>query len=397
MTKTLFLTFITLLTVLSLPAFAEKKSEKISEKIVKKNAKNINPATEYKQVQEQLDEEKKRINDLLLKEGSLLTELDKIARLLRARKDELKKLDKKSKKLQQELILTENQRDILSRDIDQRRRLFRKRMRSLYRHYREGEIAALISTDDYQSFIKEARLLSYLTYTDSLLIQQYKTDRKELIQKENKLLDIQKKISNSKARAATKKRDIEREKKKRKLLLAGVKNNKKHSRRMIQELEKASEELKQIIRLAGEIKPEAVPPGASFAELSGKLPWPAQGKVTVSFGSQKDPQFDTPVVRNGIEIRTATGARVLSVHAGVVVYADWFKGFGQLIIINHGDAYHSLYANLSEMYVKIGGLITEGQVIGKAGETGTYSEPGLYFEIRKKGKPIDPIKWLRPN
>ncbi len=390
MIRTLLLAIITLLTVVPSPAFAEKFAEK--------NAENLNPETEYEQVQEQLDEEKKRISELLLKEGSLLTELDRIAKLLKARKDELKKLDREAKKLQQKLILTEDQRDILSKDIDQRRELFRKRMRSLYRHYREGEIAALVSTDDYQSFISEARLLSYLTYTDSLLIQQYKSDRKELIQKENRLLDIQQEIRSSKARAAAKKRDVERQRKKRKLLLAGVKSNKEHSRRMIQELEKASEELKEIIRLAEEMKPEAIPPGASFAELVGRLPWPVQGTVTVNFGSQNDPQFDTPVVRNGIEIRTgATGERVLSVHAGVVVYADWFKGFGQLIIINHGKGYHSLYAHLSEMYIKTSQVITERQVIGKVGETGTYSEPGLYFEIRKKGKPVDPMKWLTPK
>ncbi len=401
MTRTLLPAITILLIVSSSPLFAEKTTESFTKGFVKKTAKknieNLKPETEYEQVQEQLDEEKKRISQLLLKEGSLLTELDRIAKLLKSRKDELKKLDKEAKKLQQELIRTESQRDILSRDIDQRRELFQKRMRSLYRHYREGEIAALVSTDDYHSFINEARMLSYLTYTDSMLIQQYKTDRQELIKKENKLLDIQQKILRSKAKVAAKKQDIERERKKRKLLLAGVKNDKEQSRRMIQELEKASEELKEIIRLAEKVKPEKIPPGASFADLAGRLPWPVQGIVTVKFGSQNDPQFDTPVVRNGVEIRTKPGERVLSVHAGGVVYADWFKGFGQLIIINHGKGYHSLYAHLSEMYVKTGQLITERQVIGKVGETGGYSTPGLYFEIRKKGKPIDPMKWLNPN
>jgi len=78
-----------------------------------------------------------------------------------------------------------------------------------------------------------------------------------------------------------------------------------------------------------------------------------------------------------------------------VIFAEWFKGFGQLIIINHGSGYHTLYGNLAEIFSKVGDIIRENQVIGKVGTSGVISGPGMYFEIRYKGKPLDPAQWLK--
>jgi septal ring factor EnvC (AmiA/AmiB activator) len=78
-----------------------------------------------------------------------------------------------------------------------------------------------------------------------------------------------------------------------------------------------------------------------------------------------------------------------------VIFAEWFKGFGQLIIINHGSGYHTLYGNLSELFSKVGDIIRENQVIGKVGTSGVINAPGIYFEIRYKGKPLDPSQWLK--
>jgi septal ring factor EnvC (AmiA/AmiB activator) len=125
------------------------------------------------------------------------------------------------------------------------------------------------------------------------------------------------------------------------------------------------------------------------------LPWPVNGKVAIPYGSQKDPQFDTPVFRNGVHIRTDSAADATSVHSGKVIFAEWFKGFGQLVIVNHGGGYHSLYGNLSEIFSHVGDIIRENQVIGKVGTSGILNAPGLYFEIRYKGKPLDPTQWLK--
>ena len=78
-----------------------------------------------------------------------------------------------------------------------------------------------------------------------------------------------------------------------------------------------------------------------------------------------------------------------------MVFADWFKGYGNLLIINHGEGYHTLYANLSEIFFKVGDIIKVHDTVGKVGESGILNAPSLYFEIRYKGKPLDPVQWLK--
>ena len=82
-------------------------------------------------------------------------------------------------------------------------------------------------------------------------------------------------------------------------------------------------------------------------------------------------------------------------HGGKVVFAEWFKGYGQMVIINHGDGYHTLYGSLSEIFTKVGDIIKGKQAVGRVGKSGLLTSPGLYFELRYKGKPLDPLQWLQ--
>jgi septal ring factor EnvC (AmiA/AmiB activator) len=82
------------------------------------------------------------------------------------------------------------------------------------------------------------------------------------------------------------------------------------------------------------------------------------------------------------------------VHNGKVVFAEWFKGYGQLVIVNHGDGYHTLYGSLSEIFTSVGDIIKGKQILGRVGNSGLLNSSGLYFELRYKGKPLDPLQWL---
>ena len=180
-------------------------------------------------------------------------------------------------------------------------------------------------------------------------------------------------------------------KREKELILSSVRNEKDARRKMISELKEASQRLLDIIRESSRTDDYAA---KGFGHLKGKLFWPAEGKIAIPYGSQKDPQFDTPVFRNGIHIQTDDSADTRSVYTGKVIFAEWFKGFGQLVIINHGSGYHTLYGNLSEIFSRVGDIIKENQLIGKVGTSGILNAPGLYFEIRYKGKPLDPVQWL---
>jgi septal ring factor EnvC (AmiA/AmiB activator) len=122
-----------------------------------------------------------------------------------------------------------------------------------------------------------------------------------------------------------------------------------------------------------------------------------RGKLAIRYGSQVDPLFNLPVFRSGIHIRTATGSTVTAVSAGKVVYAAEFKGYGQLVVISHGGGYHTLYGNLAKIFLANDAIIKENEAIGEVGESTALGASGLYFEIRYKGKPLDPQQWLRKS
>ncbi len=164
--------------------------------------------------------------------------------------------------------------------------------------------------------------------------------------------------------------------------------------------ERAAVELAdQAVRLA-EFVATLPPPRASmkgpggFAERKGKLPMPAQGPISVGFGKVVNPKFNTITVQNGIDVEAPAGAPVRAVAPGRVVHSGWFKGYGNLVIVDHGEGYHSLVAHLGSMRKAMGEEVDAGDVLGTVGDSGSLEGAHLHFEIRERGRPVDPRPWL---
>jgi len=132
-----------------------------------------------------------------------------------------------------------------------------------------------------------------------------------------------------------------------------------------------------------------------FERLRGKLPWPASGALASTFGRQQHPRYNTVTFNRGIEITAPLGRDIVAVAEGTAIYADWFKGYGRLVILDHGSGYFTLYAHASDILIRAGDAVSGGQVIAKVGDSGSLEGPQLYFELRHKGKPQDPLAWLR--
>jgi septal ring factor EnvC (AmiA/AmiB activator) len=131
-----------------------------------------------------------------------------------------------------------------------------------------------------------------------------------------------------------------------------------------------------------------------FAARKGKLNLPAQGSITVGFGRVVNPKFNTVTVQNGIDVQAPPGAPVRAVAPGRVVHAGWFKGYGNLVIVDHGEGYHTLVAHLASMRTAMGEDVDAGDVLGTVGDSGSLKGPYLYFEIRERGRPVDPRPWV---
>jgi septal ring factor EnvC (AmiA/AmiB activator) len=134
--------------------------------------------------------------------------------------------------------------------------------------------------------------------------------------------------------------------------------------------------------------------GGGFASRKGKLHLPAAGPITVGFGKVVNPRFNTVTIQHGLDIEAPAGAPVVAVAPGRVVHAGWFKGYGNLLIVDHGDGYHTLVAHLASMQTAMGEEVEAGDVLGTVGDSGSLKGTYLYFELREKGRPVDPRPWL---
>ena len=185
-----------------------------------------------------------------------------------------------------------------------------------------------------------------------------------------------------------------------------MRDERAYHERVVGELTEASQRLEAFIRelQAKQRRLAKVPPPKPGTERArrrasgasrGRLPWPTEGRIIAAFGAQVHPRFGTRTFRNGVDIEAARGRDVEAVYAGHVVYTGWFKGYGNLIIVDHGNEYYTLYAHVAEIQVKEGDDVRQGQRIGTVGDTGSLAGPRLYFEVRYQGKPQDPEQWLR--
>lgn len=161
--------------------------------------------------------------------------------------------------------------------------------------------------------------------------------------------------------------------------------------RLVESIARLVARSKPAPRLRNERIPQASSGDSPFVELKGKLNLPVRGELANRFGS---PRADGGVVWKGLFIAARAGEEVRAVADGRVVFADWLRGFGNLLIIDHGDAYMSLYGNNEALYKRVGDSIRGGESIAAVGASGGNADSGLYFELRHQGRPLDPLDWV---
>jgi len=122
-----------------------------------------------------------------------------------------------------------------------------------------------------------------------------------------------------------------------------------------------------------------------------------EGKVVSIYGKVEHPKFHTITFNNGIEIAANIGTEVRSVYNGRIAYSGWFRGYGKVVIVEHGGGYYTLFARLSKIVKDINSTVEKGDVLALVGDTGSIKGPHLYFEVRQKGIPLDPLNWVAYN
>ena len=358
------------------------------------------------QTQKQLKEERERAAAARARETSILADLEEIERRLGAKQRDVARLEVRIKKAQSDVVMYRGEISKLERQRAGQVNALAGRLRVMYRvHSQGGALPVILSGDDPVTRAVAVRHLASLAALDARLIQEYRVTSDRLADRKGKEEAQQQELAGLHEDAKREQAEVDREVAKRRVILAKVRDERAYHERMVGELTEASHRLEAFIRelqakqrrLARIPPPKGgiEPPAVGFGALRGRLPWPTEGKIVTGFGAQVHPRFGTRTFRNGVDIEAAVGREVAAVHGGHVIYTGWFKGYGNLIIVDHGNEYYTLYAHIAEIEAKEGDDVRQGQRIGTVGDTGSLAGPRLYFEVRYQGKPQDPEQWLR--
>jgi septal ring factor EnvC (AmiA/AmiB activator) len=371
---------------------------------------------DLQKTQKRLSEERRKAADAKKREAGLLSELEAIDRRLTVARKQLRTLDGRIKTAESDIAELRGDIDRLSRRRVGQEDVLERRLRTLYKLEAGGGVVPwLLSQEDPVARAVQLRHLASLATVDARLIREYRVTSEGLAERKTRLEARQMDLKALRVEVDQERADTDREAARRQALLARVKDERAYHERMVGELSEATRRLEAFIRDLQEKQrraaalraakprpprssaPAAVPGGTGFAALRGRLAWPAAGRVVGEFGAQVHPRFGTKTFRNGIEIDVAEGTAIAAVAGGQVLYTGWFRGYGNLIIVDHGGEYFTLYAHVSDIRVTEGDEVKQGQIIGSVGDTGSLSGPRLYFEVRHSGKPQDPSQWLRPQ
>jgi septal ring factor EnvC (AmiA/AmiB activator) len=381
-----------MIVAITLPSFAERHEEKI-----KQNEKALG------QVKSRLKEELAQATAAKKKEASILVELESIERTLAAKRKELQQLDRRLRNARSQVDRLENEISRLETQRGGQEVALSQRLRALYKlHAQGGVLPAILSRTDPTTQAVSLRHLTMLASVDVKMIQEYTEASKNLGERKREMEQRRREFEALRTEVEKERAVVDRDLQRRRVLLAKVREDRAYHERMVGELQEASQRLQALLKELQQSRPKPLAkaptpetPAVGFGTLKGRLPWPAEGKIVVTFGQQVHPRFGTRTFKNGVDIGADEGSAVTAVYTGLTAYAGWFKGYGNLIILDHGLGYFTLYAHVGEIHTQVGESVRQGQVIGTVGDTGSLTGPRLYFEVRYQGRPQNPEQWLR--
>jgi murein DD-endopeptidase MepM/ murein hydrolase activator NlpD len=396
-----FLAF--LLLCLSLPGnfcFAETESLAELERRIGVEEKRLEI------IQRQLDFHQRKIKETAGKERDLLAELGKLTEDIGVAQQKISVLQLKQSRVQERLNQLNTQIEATVTRLETIRKLLRERVVALYKYGGMVELDLLFAASSTHEAMTTAYLLNRMTEEDKRLFEEAAARKKLLDTSREEVLRQKEILAAQRAAAEQERKRLAAAVKKRNEFLQDVRASKGSLEAAAKDLAREQQEIEQVIRrllverqrlAEKKRREEAERTGRTDTLLvrpSGPLSWPHRGQITSSFGIRQHPIFRTRIMHTGIDIDGRDGDPVQAAAAGEVLYAGWLKGYGQVIILDHGGDLSTVYAHLSRMHVEEGARVTKGQVIGRVGSTGVATGSHLHFEVRVNGEAKNPMRYL---
>lgn len=371
--------------LLNFPGFSQDQTSAISD--IEKR---------LSQIDQQISQLKSRLQEEEKKEKSLLSSLEKIRLNKKVLQNEIESLNLRRSLVNRQLNELNRKVSATRLTLQKEKEAVEKTLVTLYKFGRLDFMHFFLKANNLETFLKESKNLTFLARYQGEAISSYLNTLNQLQTLEE---DLKKKMAEADSllkQAQENQAKLLEEEKKNQQLLAEIKKNKVAFQHMMAELRESSDQLQQLLKRLQSQEISLPSPFIPMNEHKGKLPWPINGKIITRFGPEKHPKFNTITVNNGIEIAPSGNDKTIkAVHGGRVVFADYFQGYGNLIIIDHGLFYYTLYGHCSSFVVQKGDLVQPGQPIAVVGDSDSIKGDCLYFEIRYRARAVNPLQWLR--
>lgn len=343
-------------------------------------------------IQKRMGTAQKRITSSEKRERSILGDLEAFDREITRVGVKVRKLNSQERDLKGQISASESKLKEIRRQREKAAGWLSMRSAALYKAGHLSYLKTILNSSGIEDLQRRSYYLKILAESDSELFNL----STELYRSEQKQVEA---LRSAKAQLVSTRRDQEeslrilaRKKRDKDLILAAARDTKEKNASLLKELESSASHLKNMLDA---LQLQAKTGESSFPTLKGSLKRPVSGKVVKSFGRNRTGRFDTYILSNGVTIQSAEGTPIRSVYGGKVIFADWFSGYGRIIIVDHGGGYYTLYGHLLELMVAVGDEVEADKIIGLVGDSGSLEGAALYFEIRYHGKPVDPSPWFK--
>ena len=347
------------------------------------------------QVRSRIDNLRKEIEKTQTLHDSVRTELRDIEREISKLLRVLKQLDQKLAKQQHKLDALHQQRKTLKAELHTQHHLLARQIQAAFMIGRQEYVKLILNQEDPSAVGRSMAYYDYLNRARLQRIDATKVTLKKLQSVEQDITTQTNALNEIKQEQLGKKAALQKSSQERAVVVANLNKQLVSKEQELNRLVEDEHRLQDLVsRLDKAIPDILTAPGTHkpFSRLRGKLIWPTRGKLQVAFGTRRE---GGRLKWNGVLIRADEGREVHAISHGRVAYADWLRGYGLLLIIDHGNGYMSLYGHNQSIYKETGEWVEAGEVIGSVGKSGGQTQAGLYFEIRHNGTPTDPAKWCR--
>jgi cell division protein FtsX/septal ring factor EnvC (AmiA/AmiB activator) len=321
-----------------------------------------------------------------------LGELDALDRDLSETRRSIRLLRSRQRTAEEELRQARAAFEAAAGARDRSREELEIRLVALYKSQAAAGIPALYTARDVQELARRRAALGRIIQHDRELFERHAAAQLRWREARDRKESLVAELAAAARQVALREDRSRRDLVERRNLVALLRTRADRERKAAEELRRAAERLSEVLEsLPADGR---APTGTGL--VRGRVPAPVAGPIRLGFGRQIDQEYGTETLRNGVEIEADPGAPVRAVADGRAMFAGWFRGYGRLVILDHGSGHATVSAYLDELTVEAGDAVPGGQVIGTVAETGPIGGPGLYFEIRMGGKPVDPRGWLLP-